>query len=162
MFTEYDYYPHLLPTTKDFKPLLKISQNRAIVSFVQKMMWPLHHRQIIALGTKIIDKDSKRLFQFSESVFPGEKWFGCTIPEVDKGNVFLKVTKQCDIIQKIDDKHTKFISIMSNDPNMYVPSSFLNYIMKNVCFGMIKNIMKKAKELEKNEIFHNIMKRPER
>ena len=25
MFTEYDYYPHLLPTTKDFKPLIKIS-----------------------------------------------------------------------------------------------------------------------------------------
>ena len=76
----------------------------------------------------------------SQSVFPGEEWFGYKIPDIEKGNVFLRVSKQCDIIQKLDDTHTKYTMIMSNDPNIHVPKSFLNYIMKQVCFGQIKNV----------------------
>ena len=51
---------------------------------------------------------------------------------------------------------------MSNDPNLQMPGALLNYVMKNVCFGLIKNIQKQAKEVEKTEIFKTIMRRQER
>ena len=53
--------------------------------------------------------------QISTSINPGEVWFGYKIPEIDEGNQLLRVTTQCDYIEKVSDSQTKYIGIMGLD-----------------------------------------------
>ena len=102
------------------------------------------------------------MFNLSKSINPGQNIFGKTVPEPPKGNVILQIIKQADIVQKIDENTTRFISIMCNDPQMKVPSVFLGFIMKNVCMGRLKNVVKKAGTVHESPLYKAAMSNPER
>ena len=53
----------------------------------------MDNREVTTLGVQIWFPEEKKLLMLAQTLYPGEEWFGVTIPEPAKGNQIMKIYK---------------------------------------------------------------------
>ena len=55
-------------------------------------------REILVMGTRLVDPERRAVFNMSRSVETGDEWFGFKVPSIKKGHELIDCKKQTDFI----------------------------------------------------------------
>jgi hypothetical protein len=80
------------------------------------MPWPVWPRDMIFTATGIFDKNNMACLSVMKSVESGDVWFGQAVPETEQGHVRIKINRGYHYFQRIDDNHTRYVTIFNTDP----------------------------------------------
>jgi hypothetical protein len=58
----------------------------------------MHDREILVMGTRVLDPERRAVFNMSKSVKTGDEWFGFRVPAITQGHEEIECLKQYDFI----------------------------------------------------------------
>lgn len=98
-----------MPEFYDVKWVKKVTDVKGVKYGMQKMPWPLAHRELMFHVTGSVDYKNKALMSLSKSKKNGETYFGYEVPDERYEHPRIKVNMGYNFFQWVGPKKTRHI-----------------------------------------------------